>query len=188
MAATRVETVDPFAELGDRAEDFEMVRGLLREAETLGGRDGAIASDLLGNVASVVTGHDLGLVFISNTQYELIREPRTILKPDVSFIANDRLPDEVWAGIVPIAPDLAVEVASPSNRQADILDKVALYLAGGTRLDWLVRPEHQSVSAFRTDRPERIFTIRDELDGEDVLPGFRLPLERLFHRRGRRGT
>jgi Uma2 family endonuclease len=108
------------------------------------------------------------------------------LKPDVSFIARERLPDELWIGIIPIAPDLAAEVASPSNRQADILDKVGLYLKAGTRLVWLVRPEARTVTVFRPDRPERILRIGEELDGEDVLPGFRLPLERLFRTRERR--
>jgi Uma2 family endonuclease len=173
MVATQLEVADPFAELGSRAEDFEMIRGVLREAEGMGGRDGALTSGLLGEVGKFVKARDAGVVFLSTTHYEVIREPRSVLKPDVSFVANERIPEEMWEGIVPIAPDLAAEVTS-STRQAEIIDKVGLYLAGGTRLVWLVRP----------DRPERILGIGEDLDGEDVLPGFRLPLDRLFRIRG----
>jgi Uma2 family endonuclease len=187
MVTTQLPAADPFVELGSRAEDFEMIRGVLREAEAMGGRHGAIGGDLTGDLAVFVRQHDLGSVFTSDTQYEVLPEPRTVLRPDVSFVATERLPDDdVWVGIIPLAPDLAVEVASPSSREADILDKIALYLATGTRLVWLVRPEHQTVTVFRPDRPERILTVDEELDGEDVLPGFRLPLAPLFRPRGRR--
>jgi Uma2 family endonuclease len=157
----------------------------LREAEAMGGRHGVTGGDLHGNLWMFVRSRGLGVVLTSDTQYELLRDPRTILKPDVSFIAAERVPKEVWTGIVPLAPDLAAEVASPSTRQADIIDKVGLYLAGGTRLVWLIRPEEQTVTVFRPDRSERILGIDDELDGEDVIPGFRLPLRELFQPVGR---
>jgi len=186
MVATQLEVADPLTELGSRAEDFEMIRGVLREAEAMGGRHGAVTGYLHYDLGHFVVERDLGVVFSSDTQYEVIRDPRTILKPDVSFIASERLPVDIWIGIIPIAPDFATEVASPSNRQAQILDKVGLYLEDGTRMVWVVRPEYRTVTAFRPDRPERIFGIDDELDGEDVFPGYRLPVERLSRIRGRR--
>jgi Uma2 family endonuclease len=185
MVATQLEIADPFAELGSRADDFEMIRGVLREAAGMGERHGAVSGDLHGELWMFVRDHDLGIVFTSDTHFQVLAEPRTILKPDVSFVAKERLPDELRIGLVPIAPDLATEVASPSNRQAELIDKVGLYLTGGTRLVWLVRPENRTVTVFWPDRPERILGIDDELDGEDVLPGFRLALARLFRPRGR---
>ena len=177
-------TADPFVALGSRADDYEMVRGVLREAEAMGGLHGALGGDLHLDIAFFVRENNLGLVFTSDTQYELIRDPRTVLKPDISFIASARLPREgVWEGIIPIAPDLAAEVASPSNSEAEILDKVGIFLSGGTRLVWVVRPRYRTITVFRPDRPERILTIGDELDGEDVLPGFRLPLTKIFRPR-----
>jgi Uma2 family endonuclease len=185
MVATQLEISDPFAQFGIRAEDYEMIRGVIRKEEVMGGLHGIMGGDLHGELWTFAREHDLGFVLTSDTHYQVLAEPRTILKPDISFVAKERLPDEAWVGIIPIAPDLATEVASPSNRQAQILDKVGLYLAGGTRLVWVVRPEHRTVTVFRPDRPERILGIDDELDGEDVLPGFRLPLSRLFRPRGR---
>lgn len=185
MVATLPELIDPFAELGHRAEDFEIVRGVLREAEAMGGLHGATGGDLHTDITMFVRAHDFGIVFNADTQFLLIETPRTILRPDISFIAKKRLPDEHWAGIIPLAPDLAVEVAPPSNRQVELIDKVALYLAGGTRLVWVVRPQQQTVTVFRPDEPERVVTRDGELDGDDVLPGFRLPLANLFRPRGR---
>jgi Uma2 family endonuclease len=185
LVATSLEPVDPFADLTGRAKYLEMVRGVLREAEGMGGRDGALAGDLLGEVGFFVASRDLGVVFASITHYELFREPRTVLMPDVSFIAAERMPAETWWRMVPIAPDFAAEVTS-STRQAAIIDRVGLYLEAGTRLVWLVRPEHRMVTVFRPDRPERIFGIGDVLDGEDVFPGYRLSVDRLFRIRGRR--
>ena len=187
MVATLPAIADPFVELGVEAGDYEIIRGVLREAEAMGGLHGATGGDLHGLLWAFNKEHDLGLVFTSDTHFLLIDEPRTILRPDISFVATARLPDEIWEGIIPLAPELAVEVASPSNRQAEILEKVALYLAGGTRLVWVVRPKQQTVTVFRPDQPEQIVTRDGELDGGDVLPDFRLSLAELFRPRGRFG-
>ncbi len=152
----------------------------------MGGRHGEVGGFLHTDLGHFVVERDLGIVLMADTQYEVIHDPRTILKPDVSFISSGRLPIETWPGIVPLAPDFAAEVASPSNRQAEIMDKVGLYLEGGTRMVWVVRPEQRTVTVFRPDRPERIFRIGDELDGEDVFPGYRLLVDRIFQIRGRR--
>lgn len=186
MVATQLAVADPFAELGSRAEDFEMIRGVLREAEAMGGRHGEVGGFLHIDLGHFVLERDLGIVLTSDTQYEVIHDPRTILKPDVSFISSERLPVETWIGIIPIAPDFATEDASPSNRQAEIIDKVGLYLEGGTRMVWVVRSDDRTVTVFRPDRPERIFGVGDVLDGEDVFPGYRLPVDRIFAIRGRR--
>ncbi len=58
MVATQLEVADPFAELGSRAEDFEMIRGVLREAEAMGGRHGEVGGDLHGHLWVFVKGHD----------------------------------------------------------------------------------------------------------------------------------
>src|SRR5215217_1301658 len=102
MVATPLAVADPFAELGSRAEDFEMIRGVLREAEVMGGRHGAVGGFLHLDLGQFVVERDLGVVFTSDTQYEVIRDPRTVLKPDVSFIASERLPVDIWIGIIPI--------------------------------------------------------------------------------------
>lgn len=79
-----------------------------------------------------------------------------------------------------MAPDLAVEVVSPSNTAAEIREKVLEYLACGSRLVWVVDPATRSVSAYRSRTEIRLLTEGDVLEGADVLPGFRLAITELF--------
>lgn len=77
-------------------------------------------------------------------------------------------------------PDLAVEILSPSNRYSEIQEKVTEYLEGGSRLVWVVDPRKRSVTDYRSRHAVRVLTGREELDGDPVLEGFRLPLGDLF--------
>jgi Uma2 family endonuclease len=101
--------------------------------------------------------------------------------PDVSLVAKGRIPA---AGIPknyrPVAPDLAVEVVSPSDRFEDVQTKVADYLAAGTRLVWVVEPATRTIFVYRSIRDLQALGEEDELRGEDVLPGFHCPVRRVF--------
>src|SRR5919201_4145444 len=83
---------------------------------------------------------------------------------------------------IPFAPDLAVEVATPSQRTGDLAAKVALYLAGGTRLVWVVWPDRQQVDVWHPGDigPSATLGVSDTLDGEDVIPGFIHPVADIF--------
>ncbi len=86
------------------------------------------------------------------------------------------LPDS----FVPMAPDLAVEVLSPSDRMADALAKVAMYLQAGTPLVWLVNTATRTVVVFRSEMDPVTLAGSDTLDGGDVLPGFSVPVAEIF--------
>jgi Uma2 family endonuclease len=79
-----------------------------------------------------------------------------------------------------LAPDLGDEVASPSQTGPSIEEKTTLYLEAGVRLVWIIDPIRRAVRVRRADGTESLLTEQDELDGEDVLPGFRLSVARLF--------
>ena len=83
---------------------------------------------------------------------------------------------------IPFAPDLAVEVASPSQSTGDLAAKVALYLAGGTRLVWVIWPDRQQVDVWHPGDTQRAATrgVGAPLDGEDVIPGFIHPVADIF--------
>ena len=81
---------------------------------------------------------------------------------------------------MPLAPDLAVEVLSPSDRIADALAKIAMYLDAGVRLVWLVDPADQTVTIFRPETTPSKLAADDTLDGGDVLPDFRVPVVEIF--------
>ena len=79
-----------------------------------------------------------------------------------------------------IAPDLAVESVSPNDLAYDVDEKVQDWLLAGTRLVWVVNPQTRTIEVHRAQRPGSIFREGDELDGEDVLPGFRCQVKELF--------
>jgi Uma2 family endonuclease len=78
------------------------------------------------------------------------------------------------------APDLVVEVVSPSDRMTDVQAKVDDYLRAGVRLVWVVEPRARTVTAYVPGRPPRVYGEADDLDGGDVLPEFRLPVAEIF--------
>lgn len=102
--------------------------------------------------------------------------------PDVSFVAKDRLkglkklPKRFFEG----APDLAVEVISPSNTFEEIHQEIVEYFESGSRLVWVINPDEESVVVYRGTTPDRLLKITDFLDGEEVVDGFRLAIAELF--------
>ena len=108
--------------------------------------------------------------------------PGKVRRPDVSFIARDRLPsEEHWSeGYVTIPPDLAVEVTSPNDEVYDLEQKVEEYLRAGVRLIWVIHPEVRAIQVIRADGSGLRIRSGGELLGEDVVPGFRCPVDSLF--------
>jgi len=93
------------------------------------------------------------------------------------------IPDDDDEKPIPFAPDLAVEVASPSQNSDEMAAKARTYLRGGTRLVWVVWPSSGHIDVWRHDRSEGPVTTlntSDTLNGEDVLPGFTYPVAEVF--------
>lgn len=99
--------------------------------------------------------------------------------PDVAFISKQQQPELPKEGYVPNPPDLAVEILSPGIENNHISIKVANYLAAGTVV-WRIRPEEKAVVVFTPGKPAKILGIEDTLDGGEVLPGFKLPVNDIF--------
>lgn len=107
------------------------------------------------------------------------RGPDTVRGPDISFWSKERLP-EVPEGYIEIAPDLTVEVVSPSDHFSRINRKLREYLDKGVRLIWVVDPEDRTVTIYRPGTEAVILTESQALDGGDVLPGFTCLVRELF--------
>lgn len=132
---------------------------------------------LLGNW---VEPRGLGEV-VGECGFVLRRDPDTVRGPDAAFVSAERL--ATWNGEGPFfegAPDLAVEVLSPSNTRGEVERKVREYLAAGARRVWVVDPASRSVTVHRSGVAPRRLGQEDALDGGDVLPGFTLPVSRIF--------
>ena len=129
---------------------------------------------------SFVEPRKLGEVF-GEAGYLLARDPDTVRGPDVSFVIASRLVDFDDTSFFPGAPDLAIEILSPSNRPAEMYAKVADYLAAGARLVWVLDPVCCGVTEYRKLLAPRRLGPSDTLDGGDVLPGFTIEVRALFH-------
>jgi Uma2 family endonuclease len=158
---------------------YELVKGGLVEMTPVGRRHGSIARRLGAVLGDFTDAHQLGETMVE-TGFCLECQPDTVRAPDVSFLSNDRMPPEDHEGFVPGAPDLAVEVVSPSERDTDVQAKAMDYLTHNTRLVWVVRPAQRTVTVYRPDGTAQVLRETDTLEGEDVVPGFELPLEKLF--------
>jgi Uma2 family endonuclease len=168
-------------QLENEGKRFELLNGAIYEAPTPEPAHNYVTGQFYGPMWSFNSVHKLGFVFGDNTSYTLTSGDELI--PDVSFVAKERagfpLPKKFF-----IAPDLAIEVKSPSNTERELLDKAESYLKSGTRLVWLAYPESKVVWACRLAEDGDLKLHKVEmgatLDGEDVLPGFTLAVNEIF--------
>jgi Uma2 family endonuclease len=164
---------------------YELVRGDLLMMSPASPVQGRYASRLDRALGGYVEAHDLGEVYTSEPGFELQSEPDVVVRaPDLAFVRKDQIPPaDQQSGFWPIAPDLAVEIISPSETATSIQEKVQDYLAAGTRLIWLVYPLHKIVTEYRSLDIVRHYNYEDSLDGGDVVPGFHYALTKLFRER-----
>jgi len=173
-------TLEEFERLpeDDRCND-ELVRGRLVREPPPTSQHGHFQLRVGRLLAEFVERHGLGLTFVE-TGYILSDDPATVRAPDVSFVARDRAADYPSDRLGRTPPDLAVEIVSPSSRAAELQERVLDYFDAGIRLVWVIDPSSRTVTVYRTHSDIRLLRGDDELDGGDVLPGFRLPLGELF--------
>jgi Uma2 family endonuclease len=184
MAVTkRPMTADALERLPrDPLNRYELVRGELVPMTPVGGEHGKVALKFAARLLAHVERRRLGEVMVE-VGFRLTTDPDTVRAPDVSFVATDRLPPGgLPRGFIPGPPDLAVEVISPEDSAAEVDVKVQEYLAHGTRLVLVVQPRTQTVTVYRPDGGARILRSGDSIDGQDVLPGFSLPVDEIFSR------
>ncbi len=171
---TTLMTAEELYLLPESAERWELVRGELRRMAPGNPAHGYRANNAAYLLTAYARDHGLGHVYTADTGFILARRPDTVRAPDVAFVRAERIPPEgepetsFWA----IAPDLAVEVVSPSESKKDMEEKVADYLGAGTRLVWALHGRTRTATVYRPGRRPQPLTEDDQLDGEDVLPGF----------------
>lgn len=153
----------------------ELVRGVLVVREPPGLQHGRVAANLCRRLAVYADPQRLGRVYVESG-FKLASDPDTVRGPDIAFISESRLPHPEPRGFPDLAPDLAVEILSPSDRPGEVLGRVGDLLAGGTTLVWVIDPDRRRARVYRADGSEDIVTAEQMLDGEAVVPGFTCPL------------
>lgn len=178
---TKLMTADDLWQMPGNGRYYELVKGELRSMPPSGGEHGEVTINLTGPMWTHATTEDLGKIVAAETGFVLVRDPDTVRGSDIAFIRKDRIPaGGLPKKYIPFAPDVAVEVVSPTDRMAEVEEKVAEWLAAGTKLVWVVLPKRRVIKVYRSITDVTILTDKDELDGGDVMPGFRLPVARVF--------
>ncbi len=158
----------------------ELVQGELIEMAPVGLSHGDAAVLLAAALLGFVRPRKLGRV-CTEVGFVLSRNPDTVRAPDVAFISSERLKSLVRRdAFVEGAPELAVEVLSPTDRASDVLQKIREYLAAGARLVWVVDPHNRTVTAHHPSGDARTYSGAEPVGGEDVLPGFSFCASDLF--------
>jgi Uma2 family endonuclease len=163
----------------------ELVNGIL-VAKPMGHYESHIAALLTYLLYQYLEMHPIGVLYDAEAPYVLLSD--SVRKPDVSFLSFARMP----GGKLPreaacsIAPDLAIEVLSPSNTTAEMELKLKQYFASGVRLVWHIEPELRSARVFTAEDQFEDIPSDGVLLGGEVLPGFELPLAKLFEKAGPR--
>ncbi len=159
----------------------ELVEGELRAMSPAGHRHGWIVMRISAPLATYVHERDLGRVYTAETGFLLSRNPDTVRAPDVAFVARERVAAAGKVqGFFPGAPDLAIEVTSPSDSYNDLELKADQWLAAGCRAVVVVIPANATLSIRRSRTEIEILTAEDTFQLEDIVPGFRLPVAEIF--------
>jgi Uma2 family endonuclease len=122
----------------------------------------------------------LGHILTNDPGFLVARNPDTVRAPDIAFIPQAKIPEKLPKGWITVVPDLVVEVVSPNDRWSEVQDKIADWLRFGVRMIWVSDAESRSISVYRPDQPLRVLTEQDTLEGEEIVPGFSLPVREVF--------
>ena len=168
------------------SEGFELINGEVVSKRSgfeiqmpTGAKHGAVTDALESRISYFVRENKLGKVFAAETGFILAEG--TVRGIDISFVGDEKLAKfGVPESFFPSAPDLAVEVISPGNSVEEIQDKIAQYIAAGTKLVWIVYPKRKMVHVHSQSNIIKVLQETDELDGEDVLPNFKVRLSDIF--------
>ena len=179
-------SANEFIEISEHPEyddrTVELVEGLIVEMSKPGWNHGEILMLLASRIYDHVRAHDLGRVSVGDTGFLLEQREDgkdTVRGLDFAFISKERAQRQDLSGLTTIAPDLAVEVLSPSNEAVDIRLKIQQLLDAGSSMVWVVYPEMRIVDVH-TRSGATSLTENDSLQGGSVLPGFQMRVADIF--------
>jgi len=181
MLDVRVEpklmTADEYVNRSDDGRWVELINGEIVEMPPSSPRNTVLAGWILYLLAGFIIPRKLGYLSMADGGYRV--SPTSVMQPDVGFITRARA-GGLSGKVFPVAPDLAIEVISPSERVGKINEKLHAYLDGGTPYVWLVYPESRSVEIYTAVGQYTTIEESDTIDGGDLLPEFTVTGKELF--------
>lgn len=180
-AKNKLLTADDLLRLSSQGVKGELIRGVLRETVSAGKVHARIAGRVITRFNNFVIPRRLGQVGGTDGGVLIEQNPDTVREPDVYFVSAGRLPlDDDSDGYLEVMPELVVEIVSPNDREADVREKISMWLEHGVSIALEVRPATRAIVVHRSGVPAVTLTGDEALDGGDVLPGFSLPLNEIF--------
>jgi Uma2 family endonuclease len=174
-------TAEEFMKLPDPADGSqqELLQGVIITMPPPQARHGVCCGKVGRLIGNYVEANKLGFTTCNDAGFISERDPDSVRGPDVAFYSGRRVA-EVPEGYFEVAPDLAVEVLSPSDAHTRVQEKVRHYLTHGVSMVWLVDPELRIVTVYRRREHARTLEETDTLLGEEVLPGFSCNVAEIF--------
>ena len=173
-------TLEEALALPDRDDcRYELDEGALIETPLPLPRHQMVVMNLLYPLATWAKSSGKGVLFPSDTPFLLQRSPDTLRGPDIALVSNERVETTDMDWVFEGAPNLAVEVASPSDRISALLKKTSQYLEAGAEEVWLIMPASREIHVYRPDESPRILRTGEILESR-LLPGFALPVAEIF--------
>lgn len=178
---TQAVTADELLRMPDDGFRYELINGELIRMVPAGHQHGRIIINITTPLDQYVRKHNLGTVYAAATGFKLSSNPDTVRAPDIAFVTRGRV-QKVFdnKGYWPGAPDLAVEVISPTDSYTHVEAKVSDWLLAGTRMVVVVNPDKHIVTVFCSLTDIVKLTENDTLDGGDIVPGWSISVKDIF--------
>ncbi len=179
--ATRLLSLQDFAALQELPENQDRILELIdgEVEEKMGSFEPSRIAMKIGiKIGIYLEIHDIG--YLTGEAGGYVMGPKNVFNPDLGFVLKERIMS-MPSREMPIPPDLAIEVKSPTDRLTTLRKKIIRYLESGTRIVWVIYPNKQMVDIYRVGQKDaQNIGMDGTLSGEEVLPGFALPVADLF--------
>ncbi len=181
MSIETLVTAEDLLAMPDDGFHYELIAGEIKKMSPAGFIHGLVGGQLASLLGQHVVLNRLGSILTSEPGFQLSRDPDTVRVPDIAFIRKDRLRRlDRRQAFCPGAPDLAVEILSPGDTPSEVDEKVTAWLDAGAAMVWVVNPARRTVTVHHSSAGTQTLTEQDELDGQDVVPGFRCRVSEIF--------
>ena len=179
VAQDRLYTARDLAEMPDDGKIYELHNGVLVEVAGSKYRQTRLAAWIIILIGNFLLDRKLGGAVTGADGAAELNEYNTRI-PDVGYITAERAQNQPEDSYLQGAPDLAVEVVSPSNTDLEMQQRAGEYLGAGARLVWIVNPIKQTIDVYRPGGARTVLGRDGVLDGGDVLPGLALNVQQIF--------
>lgn len=176
----RTYSADQLYTMPDDGNRYELIRGNLIVMSPAGSEHGRIASRILIRLGTHVEKNDLGETFAAETGFQIDSDPDTVRAPDAAFVSHERMSGVEVNGYLPLAPDLVVEVVSPSDSSSDVEAKAEQWLKAGSLIVLVADPKNETLRAYRSTSEVQVFHSGETFCSNDVCGNWQLAVDEAF--------